>query len=399
MVLAWLALTFGGLETVVLLREVSSDRVVAPTWAILSAPVVTAFGVMLGGWLGSGDMRLSLERLTAAWRANGGMSWLPFLVPVLVPAAAAAVARLEVPEAEAATVASALTLDVTVVFPGLVYVLLVRTKRLPWTVIVPTIVASFAIAYVLIPEGYRGLLETMGVLVIPVELGFVAYLVTRVRQAAVTRGRLDGDFATRFRRAARDAIGTRLPADILTTEIAILYHAFRWPRDRDADSNRFTVHRGVHYATVVAGLLMVLAIEAVPVHLLVSRWSSVAAWVLTVLSAYAGVWLIGDYRAITGRPIRLTATHLLVRVGLRWEVDLPWEKIASVERVAPRHVVPSRRVLDASLIGQPTLRIRLRDAAEVIGMYGIRRYPTEICLTVDNAEEIVRRASAGCRPA
>lgn len=137
------------------------------------------------------------------------------------------------------------------------------------------------------------------------------------------------------------------------------------------------------------------AVETIPVHLLVSGWSPVAAWILTALSVYAGVWLVGDYRAIASRPLVVTATHLELRVGLRWEADISRESIAGIDAVSAADKGAPRGALLATLLGQPTVRIRLHEPVEVIGMYGIRRSTSEIWLTVDGAERLAALVARG----
>src|SRR5262249_24086121 len=163
-----------------------------------------------------------------------------------------------------------------------------RTKRLPWIVLVPTFALGYAVASAAIPPQHHTILEAIRLLVTPAELAVIVYLITLTRRAFVDSAGSNGDFATRFRSAARKVLGTRIPADILTTEVSILYYAFGWHRSLAKGPATFTVHRKVGYLGVLIGLSMVLFVEMVGVHLLVSLWSVVVAWLLTVLSIYAG---------------------------------------------------------------------------------------------------------------
>lgn len=49
----------------------------------------------------------------------------------------------------------------------------------------------------------------------------------------------------------------------------------------------------------------------------------------------------------------------------------------------------------ATLPGQPTVRIRLHEPVDVLGMYGIRRSASEILLTVDDVERFVALVDTG----
>jgi hypothetical protein len=229
----------------------------------------------------------------------------------------------------------------------------------------------------------------MRLLVVPAELLLVGYLVVVARRAYLNALGGDGDFATRFRSAARQALRSRVPADILTTEVALLYYALGGRSSPPSPSRSFSVHREVGYLSVVIGLIMVLLVETVALHVLVGRWSTGGAWILTSLSGYAVLWLVGDYRAIAARPTRLTPTRLQLRVGVRWEAEIPIGQILEVAPLRSRRERPGRDTLVAALLGQPNLRLRLEAPSEVIGMYGTVRRVREVWLRVDGAARLV----------
>jgi hypothetical protein len=88
---------------------------------------------------------------------------------------------------------------------------------------------------------------------------------------------------------------------------------------------------------------------------------------------------------MAARPLRVTATNLSLRVGVRWEADIPRARIARVDLPTPHDEPPKGDTLVAALLGQANIRLKLNGPVEVIGMYGIRRTVQEIWLTVDGA--------------
>jgi hypothetical protein len=306
------------------------------------APVVGTIGVLLGAWFAgrnAGTHRPRPERVCSAGthRPRPGVTageTLRYALPVAVLAIAALLARFTLPGLEGTDlhVASvALSLDLTVTAPGLVYLLLVRTRRAPWIVLLPAFALGYSLALATIPREHRTALDALRWAIVPAELAVVGYLVSLGRRALRAAPRPAGDFATRFRAVARTALAARVPADILATEVAILYHALRPRRAAPAGPDDHTSHRSTGYASVVLGLVLLLVVETFPVHVLVSRWSAAAAWALTGLSVYALLWLIGDLRAMSARPTRLRHDRLSVRIGLRWEAEIPIESIDRVE--------------------------------------------------------------------
>lgn len=376
------------LESTELLRQVAAGRVDAPRWLLAIAPLVAAAGVLLGGWRFGTSRQLIRKWIRTATRSDVARYSAPGLVLFAAALLAVFVAPRMAAGAEGLVFATALTLDLTIVAPGLVFALLVRSRRAPWIVIIPTFVVGYAVAFLTIPQPHRAILDLVRLLVIPVELTVIVYLVVLTRRTFARAPRGEGDFATRLRSVSRDVLASRIPADILTTEVSILFYAFRLRPLPPRGAASYTVHQKVGYLPVVMGLTVALLAETTGVHFMVVAWSNLAAWLLTGLSLYGCVWLVGDYRAMSARPIELTATHLRLRVGVRWETDIPLENIEDVALVNPTTSQRPSRTLALSLLGQPNFCLRLKSPVEVIGMYGLRRCGREIWLTVDGADRL-----------
>lgn len=312
-------------------------------------------------------------------------------LPGSILVAATALALLVLPHlsdpARAHRVAAALTLDFTVVVPALVFVLVVRARRAPWVIIIPTFAVGYVLAAITIPDRHHEMLDMIRALLIPAELGVVAYVLTIGRKLVSTPSREQDDFVTRFRAVARRVLASRILGDVLTTEVSVLYYALRWRRAPRPGRGCHTVYRDVGYLAVLIAVSMILLVEGVAVHLFVSRWNSTVAWVLTGVTAYVWLWLVGDYRAMAARPIRLAATYLAVRVGLRWEVEIPLTTIARVELLRLQEAAPGDALV-AAVLHQPNFRIVLNSPIDVTGLYGIRRAAREIWLTVDGAASL-----------
>ncbi len=176
-----------------------------------------------------------------------------------------------------------------------------------------------------------------------------------------------------------------IPA-FLASEIAMLHFAFGTWRKPVAESNRgYSYHRKAGYSAVLATIMMVGAVELFAVHLLVQRWSPTAAWLLTALSAYGLIWLIGDYQAIRRRPIMLTRDGLELRLGIRWRLHIPWNLVRELRTVGHAFTAPKRRdYLNAVVFGAPRYVIDLEQPVTASGPYGIERQVTQVGFTVDD---------------
>ncbi len=241
----------------------------------------------------------------------------------------------------------------------------------------------------------RSVLGLLVFLALTAEIGLVVYVVIAARRAIARLPEGETDAATRFRLAARQVLRSRVLGDVLTTEVMLLYYAFR-KRERDGEaSGAFTVHRTSTYVHVLVGIGMALIMETVAVHFLVRLHSPALAWVLTLLSLYTLLWLIGDYRALVARPIRVTASHLRFRYGLRWEGDVPLDAVKEVELLPPpMGPTPKEKGrLVVSLPGGANLKLLFERPMDFLGLYGRRKAITELRMRVDEPGKL--RAALG----
>ena len=288
--------------------------------------------------------------------------------------------------------AAALTLDLTVFVPSLYYGLLVRRKGWPAITVVPVFLLSLLAASFVVPADHQGLLTVLKYLVAPAELLLLGYLgLTVVRTTRRFRDHTaSNDILERLRQSLYDVLKVRLAAEMIASEIGLFYYAlFSW-RARAAAAVKhqaFSYHKKSGYGSVVAGILVAMLIEVIALHALLWMWNPALAWVMTALGLYGFIWLLGDWRAVYLRPVSVEKDTLVVRIGLRWTVRLPFAAIASVrpvERQAPSRKTPG--YLEAVLLGKPQYLIMLNTDIVAQGLYGMRKTITALGLAVDDTE-------------
>lgn len=368
----------GLLEAGEILRHVSKGEAAAPLGLVLLAPLVAAFGVLVGGG--------SLQSLAAGVtrpRALSARAAIAYAAPLAVLVAASIAAGQGVPAMGDApstpVLAAAAAFDLTITVPALVYLLLVRARRVRWVVLLPTFALGYVIARTLLPDAHQAPLDTLGLLVFPAEAALLIWLV-----ASAARGLAEpspGDVFDRLGSAAMRVTRHRVAAGILSTEAGLALAAFR--RRTRADAEGFSVHRSAAYGPIAAGLALALLVETLAVHFLVRAASHTAAWILTASSLYALLWIVGDARALAQRRTTITGDTLQVRFGLRWRADIPLRHIAVVQ---PWRGTPPEGGRALALIGPPNVLVRLNTPAEMTGMYGLLRRVSDLYLRLDDPD-------------
>jgi hypothetical protein len=224
-----------------------------------------------------------------------------------------------------------------------------------------------------------------------VDLALAALIVGRVRRGLKAGGPAD-DVLERMESAAFETVRSRRLAAILASELAVFYYAFAaWRRAPHvpAGTRAFPVHEQSGVAALFGMLAGVSVMEAALVHLIVMRWSTPAAWILTALSSYGAVWLVAMARAFVLRPVLVEGGELVVRGGMMWTVRVPIRAIAAIE---PGGAKCGLRVPPAC---QPNVTLRLAEAVPARGMYGMTRQVTSIALAVDDRDGLVRTLREG----
>ena len=315
-----------------------------------------------------------------------------FVAPLLGVYAAAFFAVEVLPRADApAAVAAGLTFDLVVLVPALYYAVLVRGRGWPAVTLAPVLLLSVGAASLVVPAEHHGLLDAVGYALPAVELALVGYVghkawrVVRANREARAAG---GDVYDRVRETLRDAVDVPAVAGALAYEVSLFHYALS-PRRAEPPEHGFAYHRRSGYGAVFAAVLMTAAIELVAVHFLLRSWSETAALVHAALSAYGVVWLVGDYRAMRRRPHELRADGLHVRYGLRWDLDVTWDRVALVRRT--RRPDEGDDYLSTVPVGSPRYVVELRAPAEATGPYGRTRSVRRVGLVVDEPRAFEER--------
>ena len=284
-------------------------------------------------------------------------------------------------------VATGVTLDLVLLVPTLYYFLAVRKCGWPVLTTLPIFFICLFAASRIVPSEHHALLNGLHAVLPIAELGLGIALVIAVRRALVAEG--PKDWLDTARATVERWTGNSVAAKVLAFELGLFRYAFTRQKVHPLDPGQFSAYQKTPLKAYLWVLMMVIAVETVALHLLLMRWSEIAAWILTLLSVYSAIWLIGDTRAIFRRPIRLDAEALRLRFGMRWSLDVPWLLVERVETglsVKPDAEKPLEMV---PLGAGANVRLKLREPVVADGPYGITRRCSEVLLYVDEPRSFV----------
>lgn len=300
-------------------------------------------------------------------------------------------------------VGTAITLDLVLGLPVLAWWLVLRRRDASVALLVPVALIGLLVAWWLVPSPHDAAVRTAQRALPLVEVVVLGYGIVHIRRLLGHYRRLRpaavyGFDALEHAAGSTFGIGGRVMSAALT-EVALGGLAvIGWRRHfhPPADATAYTTYLRNGYAGTLGVFIGAVSIEIVAVHLLVRRWSGVAAWLLSALSIYTLAWLLGDYHGLRLNPHVVDNRSLRVRAGLRWRVDLPLD---AIERVRRYRVSDGADVLSLAVLGEPDVVVELDRGVVVRGLFGLRREATALGLSVDDVAGLVadvqRRAAAG----
>lgn len=156
------------------------------------------------------------------------------------------------------------------------------------------------------------------------------------------------------------------------------------PKGREA----FSYHKKSGFLALVGVVIVLGVIEIVVVHLLVSRFSVVAAVVLTAASIYGLAWLGSFARSVVACPILVGEGRLTATWGFLPGVDV---SLASLDRVVFADPgFEKDDVLNLATMGAKPCWVVPREPVEVCGMTGRARQIRVIKLSPDEADAFAK---------
>lgn len=212
----------------------------------------------------------------------------------------------------------AITADLLLTVP-LVYFLLIRKTEIPKTTVVPVLIIGLLIGSYFLPKESQTYLTIFKTWVLPlIEISILTFTIIKVRSAIKKYKNLKGstpDFFNALKSTCNEILPKKLVL-LFATEIAVFYYGFINWKIRGINENEFTYHKNSGTPALFGGFIMIIGIETFALHFLLARWSIVVAWVLTALSVYTAIQVLGFAKSLSKRPISINTDSLTLKYGI-----------------------------------------------------------------------------------
>lgn len=320
-------------------------------------------------------------------------SWLSFafLAAVLALYIYGVISAGQIP---AEVVAVALPPDFMVGIPLAFYLVVLRPKKMTPLAILPVIWLGYGLSALAFGSPTAGTLPVLLAALFPVEVAIAVREILRLarlfkRAKTQSTDPLEWLYAVTYYLVRKE-----LPARMMAAELGVWYYAlisWRKKPSVEADDKAYSYHNASGYMSVMLGFGLAFPVEIVAVHMLLSQWNATVAIVVTLLSVYAAVWLVGDARARALRPVVLGKDELRIECGIQMKGTISLSNIASVSCHEPADIDKADK-LNYGTFYQANVWIVMHGPVEMRTLLGMKR-PLAIGLSLDDPKGFIQEFS------
>jgi len=258
-----------------------------------------------------------------------------YLTPLTIIIFSFFLARSEAFFLNPVSLSKAITLDLLVTAP-LLYFLLIQKTAIPKISAISLGVIGILLAGLILPKDHQILLSSIKVWLVPVLeiiiFSYIGYKVWQTKKEYKRQKTPHADFYTLIKKVCKESLPKGM-GPLLATEISIFYYFLSPFKKKETKEFEFSYHKKSGIVSVVSVLLFLVVIETFVIHLFVNKFSHFWAWILTALSLYAFVQILGLVRSLSKRPIVIDkdSGQLLMRYGFSMDGKTSFDNISHVE--------------------------------------------------------------------
>ncbi|CAL2082732.1 hypothetical protein [Tenacibaculum sp. 190524A02b] len=288
-----------------------------------------------------------------------------------------------------------------ILYTGLIYDLLITvpilfyflSKRKASRLILGIIVAvGMVTASMIIPNTEKEHLNMIRYIVLPMVeivtlISILYYTIKTIKETKKLNKTKSIDHLQLFEFSAVKALKKEFAGKIFGGELAMLYYAlFTW-KSKKLANNEFSYHKLSGSIGLVGAIILVLVVETFVVHVWLVKWSLVVTWILTGLSAYSILMLLGHAKAIIKRPHLLNQNTLVLKQGLIGTCSIPLDNLKNIiftSNLSEKETANAYYLTPLGEMESFNTVVYLQKPQEVNFMYGFKRSYTILLLSIDN---------------
>ncbi|WP_299148382.1 hypothetical protein [uncultured Dokdonia sp.] len=318
---------------------------------------------------------------------------IPFLIPLALLSLLIFTSKSNQFTANPSLISAWITIDLILTVP-LIYFLLIRKKAVPKNTVVIALLIGLFICYKIIPAENQTVLPVLGTWLLPIlEVGILVYILVNLRKARLNyRQNRDNhiDFYTTVKTISQDLL-PKFMARIIATEITVVYYAIiNWKR-RPLKNGEFSIHKKSASISILLGIMLIIGVEATVFHYILEQEGNPKAWLITFLSIYTLLQILGLLKSIIKRPISFEEDILRLRYGIMKETSIELNNIKSIVLSSKNMRQKTSRLSIFGRYETHNVILTLKNTETLYSLYGIKNNYTTISFYVDEPQKFFNK--------
>lgn len=257
------------------------------------------------------------------------------------------------------------------------------------------VTTGILLAYWIIPTEHQFHLGLLRFFLLPaVEFVLIAsafyYTYTAIRSLKQANKEIRLDYYTLLQQNLSKIVGSERLGKILGSEVAMCYYAFFCWKKRELHQNELSYHKNTGVIVLLWTVLMLVLIETTAVHFLLERWSVWLAWLLTGLSLYTFLMLLGHINAVVYRPHAVFENRIELKLGIFASTNIFWENIEKIA-YSSKDINPNLKAVKFASLGDLEMHnviFYFKEPQTIEYLYGIKKNTTILLCQIDEVERL-----------
>ncbi|WP_214071300.1 hypothetical protein [Mucilaginibacter sp. dw_454] len=292
-------------------------------------------------------------------------------------------------------VATAFLGDIVFTIPVIYYFLLIRPGKVrKWSIVLVFSICC-GVAYLILPAHQRTYIIQLRKLSAGLEIGVIVYALSKIRQIKREYRALQNqipDFAYNLKQSMGAALGNHPAVKFLATEVTMLrFGLLFWmkPQAVSSEIKPFSNHRESGYGALFGVILCVGIIETVAFHLFLNHYSHTWAIIVTALTVYSFILIIGDFSAMVKSPVLVLNQQLLLRIGIRWRALIDLNNIQSAEKIMDSYTPDEHCFKGGPMKSTYNVLLTFKEPVNIERIYRKPKAVTRVVMMIDDVDGFV----------
>jgi hypothetical protein len=198
------------------------------------------------------------------------------------------------------------------------------------------------------------------------------------------------DYYTLIQQNFSKILGNDRLGKILGSEVAMCYYAFFCWKKYKLQQNEFSYHKNTGAIVLLWTVLMLVLIETTAVHFLLERWNVWLAWLLTGLSIYTFLMLLGHINAVVHRPHAVFENRMELKLGIFASSNIFWDNIEKIA-YSSKDIKPNLKAVKFTSLGDLEMHnviFYFKEPQTIEYLYGIKKKSNILLCQIDEVERL-----------